>query len=448
MQYFFAVLRNLRAGARLSVFRRIGLDAFSVTPAQVLTLLAVIFAIGSLYDLVDLWPIGGLSQWGMATTLAGDAVITLALLAGLILIWRGAEFAPVLAVTLSSLPLPLLVSTGVMLWLPWDILNPWLSYGVYWGMFLWPIIVVWRSVMIAASAGLLRSAVPVGMYVAALFGTASGLGQYPVFEPRVEPGEAAAWTPPLDVEALYYAQPELVSARLDSIPEGIPGTPELFGLVAGYYPHERVFLREVDAIPGILAERFDADGRIIQLANSEAEPLRHPMANERNITAALEVLAERMNPEDVALIYITSHGLDELISAGYWSVGTPSLTGSNLALMLDQSGLRNVVVVISACKSGSFVPLLQAPDRVVMTAAAAARNSFGCSDASEWTWFGRAMFEGGLAETDDFLEAFEIAAAKVADWEKESGYEPSEPQIAIGADIAKSLGLLAARNAD
>ncbi len=47
--------------------------------------------------------------------------------------------------------------------------------------------------------------------------------------------------------------------------------------------------------------------------------------------------------------------------------------------MIDESGLTNLIVVVQACYSGSFVDNLAAPDRMVITAAAADRTSFGCA---------------------------------------------------------------------
>ncbi len=101
--------------------------------------------------------------------------------------------------------------------------------------------------------------------------------------------------------------------------------------LAGYYPHERVFLREVGAVGEILAERFAAEGRIVRLANSEAAPMRYPLANTRNIPAASDAVADAITEEDVALLFLTSHGGEKSTSSGYWPIGTPDLTATDLA---------------------------------------------------------------------------------------------------------------------
>jgi hypothetical protein len=87
------------------------------------------------------------------------------------------------------------------------------------------------------------------------------------------------------------------------------------------------------------------------------------------------------------------------------------------------------VVVISACYSGGFIPLLQDDMTLVMTAARTDRVSFGCSEDNDFTYFGRALFAEALNETDDLQRAFELAKAKVAEREQADGFEASEPQI-------------------
>jgi hypothetical protein len=106
-------------------------------------------------------------------------------------------------------------------------------------------------------------------------------------------------------------------------------------------------------------------------------------------------------------------------------------------------GAPHTVTVISACRSGSFVPAVRAPDRLIITAAAADRNSFGCSDANDWTWFGKAFFDEALRETRSLPDAFARAARLVTTWEAEIGEVPSDPQIAVGAEVEEALEALA-----
>ena len=258
-------------------------------------------------------------------------------------------------------------------------------------------------------------------------------------EPTPEPGPRL-----LDVAAIEAAQSELLAEELRGIRPGVPGRTELFAVLAAWYPHQRVFLREVEAAEQILAERFDARGRVVTLANSDAAPLHHPLATAGSLEAAIGALSAKMNEgEDVLLVYLTSHGGPQVLAGGEGPVDTPALDARKLSLVLDQASVPNTVAVISACKPGSFVPLLAAPDRLVITAAAADRNSFGCSDANDWTWFGEAFFDNALRQTRSLPEAFARAAALVGQWEAQQEQVPSRPQMAQGERITGALQKLA-----
>src|SRR5690606_28806012 len=89
-------------------------------------------------------------------------------------------------------------------------------------------------------------------------------------------------------------------------------------------------------------------------------------------------------------------------------------------------------------------PFLEDETTLVMTAARADRTSFGCSDESEMTYFGRAYFEQALPHSDSFVAAFEQARMLITQWEERDfpEEERSEPQIALGSRIAAHLRTL------
>jgi hypothetical protein len=97
------------------------------------------------------------------------------------------------------------------------------------------------------------------------------------------------------------------------------------------------------------------------------------------------------------------------------------------------------VVVVSACYSGGFIPALRDPDTLVITAARADRASFGCGAESSVTWFGRAWLVEGLNREASFIDAYEYATRRVAEWEKTQDFKASFPQMWRGKDIATTL---------
>jgi hypothetical protein len=386
--------------------------------------------------------IGPLSLWGSVVALATSFLLVAPIYSAAVLARLG-EHARVLVIALLY---ALMIGAGLvlMVWLvaeePADRALTYLYLGLGFGP---PAISLLRTARLVPGAPLWTGAVVAGAFCVAEALMMAGLPQAPLFETAIREDPAADERyRPVDVEELYHAQPGLMEAALRDLAPSDPGRPELYAILGAGTADQGVFLREVAAGAAILAERFDARGRIIALANSQANPLRQPLLSPRNLAAALAGLAARMGPEDVALLYLTSHGAPESFSFGFWEAGLTSLSADQLAAMLYASGIGNLVVVVSACYSGSFVPKLAGPDRLVVTAAAADRTSFGCADENEWTNFGRAFFVEGLGRTTDLARAAEIARERVVEWETRDGRKPSEPQIAMGAGIAPRLAAL------
>jgi hypothetical protein len=127
-------------------------------------------------------------------------------------------------------------------------------------------------------------------------------------------------------------------------------------------------------------------------------------------------------------VYFTSHGSDEGIV-----LGDGDLSPSELASMLvNTCRNRPTVVVVSACYSGVFVPALKAPDRIVLTAAAADRSSFGCGEADRYTYFDTCAVEW-LPKSGDFTAFARRTIACVRAREKKEQVDlPSHPQLAVG----------------
>lgn len=242
-----------------------------------------------------------------------------------------------------------------------------------------------------------------------------------------------------DTEAVYAAQAELLSGQTRTLRPGDPSRPELFALLGAGYPHERVFQREVEAVSALLEQDFGAQGRVVKLVNSSLNPTAYPLLNRTNLTQGLTAIGQAMDADDLLLLFLTSHGGNEVFSTEFSGVMTRDLSPDDIHQALTVSEVGNAVVIVSACYSGSFADALTASDRLVLTAARADRASFGCSDQAEWTNWGRAFFVEGLAESRDPREAALIARDLVAEWETDEGYEPSEPLILEGPLIGAAL---------
>jgi hypothetical protein len=75
-----------------------------------------------------------------------------------------------------------------------------------------------------------------------------------------------------------------------------------------------------------------------------------------------------------------------------------------------------------------------------MTSSAANKQSFGCSDEEDMTYFGEAFFNQGISQTDDLNKAFQIAKRRVSKRESGKNFEPSEPQIHKAPAVMQQWG--------
>jgi hypothetical protein len=231
---------------------------------------------------------------------------------------------------------------------------------------------------------------------------------------------------PLELGLLRQGQ--LLSEALEAVPASTPAA-ELYSLTLAGDGQQSVFLREAAYIDGLLAERFAAHGQI-SLVNHRDHFTDRPLATRENLSRAIHLLSERSGAEDLIFIYLTSHGsADHQLVLAQPRLALEDLPAADLAELMRPLAERNKIVVISACYSGGFIEPLKSPNTLVITAARADRVSFGCSEESDFTYFGRALFAEALQQTRDIVEAFTLAQARVAEREQADHYQASEPQI-------------------
>ena len=231
---------------------------------------------------------------------------------------------------------------------------------------------------------------------------------------------------PLEIGLLR--QGPLLADMLEAVPASTAAA-ELYSLTVAGDGRQSVFMREVDYVDALLAERFAARGQIT-LVNHRDQLTERPLATRETIARAVRTLAERSGAEDLIFIYLTSHGsADHQLVLAQPRMALDDLPATDLATLLQPLAERDKVVVISACYSGGFIEPLKSPNTLVITAARADRVSFGCSEESEFTYFGRALFAEALQRTRDIVQAFTLAQARVAEREQADHYQASEPQI-------------------
>ncbi len=245
-------------------------------------------------------------------------------------------------------------------------------------------------------------------------------------------------------EDVLYAQPRVLQQALDALAAPAGGGPHLWFVGVAGYAEQDVFMREIDRAAALFRERYATDGRSIELVNNPSTLTTRPLATRTSLAWALERIGAQMDAEhDVLLLFLTSHGThDHRFVLSFPPLALYDLAPADLRELLDRAHIRNRVVVVSACYSGGFVDALRDPHTLVITAAAQDRSSFGCSNDADATWFGHAYFDDALRQTDSFTDAFARASAAIAAREKAAGYEPSQPQMDVGAEIVPLLAAL------
>lgn len=404
----------------------------------ILTLLVTKIAI----EVYWLGPIGGVDPFGLTMSAGGVAFYMASAVIGALLINAARQSAQILIAMLIALSFGMIASQifYVLSQDGWSYTR-WIIAGL---LTLYPIGAVlftllddlrWKRAVRAAVF-----AVPQGLLI---FAFSFGLfpnGQILSRAAGPDSAETESDYAPVDVEELYYAQAGLMAAQRKALLPERAGQTDIYGLMVAGYAAEGVFLREIVAVSDLVEQNYQGAGRVLKLANSDAFPFLYPLANAPNLAASLQAMADTMNPdEDIALLFLTSHGSTDKFALSFWEARVKSLDAQQFDRMLDQSGIRNAVIVVSACHAGSFIDELRDPHRLIIAAAAADKKSFGCADENEWTWFGRAFFDEALRVEPDFRKAFALALDKISAWEKDAAFEPSEPQIEIGAEIGKVL---------
>lgn len=255
---------------------------------------------------------------------------------------------------------------------------------------------------------------------------------------------AAEQTSRLLDEDVFHAQGALLPKALDALQAERPGQTDWYFLGIAGAAYQDVFYSEAESVRALFDNRFATEGRSLVLVNNDETALHEPIATRSNITQALKGIAEKMDKEnDVLFLFISSHGTeDHQIELNYWPLKLEFISPEWLRKALDQSGIRRRVIVLSACYSGGFIPALQSPDTLVITAADSKSASFGCLDDAEFTYFGRAFFDEALRREYSLQAAFDRARVQIGQRERRGNYEHSNPQWWEGHQMKEDLPLL------
>jgi hypothetical protein len=189
-----------------------------------------------------------------------------------------------------------------------------------------------------------------------------------------------------------------------------------------------------DVTADLVSLGFQPDNVVQFSVRPENYPRQAPLKTDgTTIANALWDLSNRTNAG--CLVYFSSHGSPDGVV-----LGDDVYAPKTLAQAISNScSDRPTVVIMSACFSGVFVPALQAPNRMILTAARPDRTSFGCGQTDKYPYFDQCVLQSwpGVGDFPSLGRA--VQACVSAREKKEHMTPPSEPQLWIGATAATSL---------
>lgn len=444
-------VQNLLNGARLALLIDCKDDAFDTSWQALLFVVAVFAAYSIGFDLLGTDAPFTFNSYGFVNELVMLAFLMLGANVTAVLFGRPDRGFSLTVVLYYALMLPWLCHEALFAAGPEWLEDEENMQAVYTLFAVWYFLTAFRAVTLSFETAPLRQLAGGALLVAALLAP----GYFYIYEARYwyteypEANQDYYNSPLYEIshEELFTMQDQLINRQAASLRSSRPGEADMYALVAGSYGQQEVFRREVEYIRNRLEDSYGMQGRIVTLLNNRDTIYDYPLAMPHNIEAGLNAIAARMQEEDILLLYLTSHGgmkcgLSVQLGRG---IEFERINGPRIAEALDASGIKNRVVMISACYSGAMIDDIKGDNTLIMTAAAANRTSFGCSDRLDMTYFAHAFFKQALPYETDLIRAFEIAKQKIREREDRQGIEKhSDPQIFIGDGIEEALAAYAA----
>jgi hypothetical protein len=351
-------------------------------------------------------------------------------------------FAGTLALAAGLVPIPLLLLTVVALYL-----RPAWFWGAALAIGIYAFLYAARGLRAVTGESQRTAALAGAAFLLGFIWLTDSLNAIPdVWSPRDQGADGAADSP-AQSEAILFEQAGRIDHALAGITRDASPKPRAFFLGFAGVGEEKEFAEEIGLAARVLGDRFHIEGRGLSLINDERDLKRRPLATVSGLKYALRGLAARMRLDrDVLFLSISSHGSDDPgIAVSNSQLPLKDLmTDEDLVAALDDSGIKWRVIIISACYAGGFVEPLSDPQTIVITAAAADRTSFGCSNDRDLTYFGEAFYRDALPAAGSLRDAFEQAKAAIAARERLEHITPSDPQASFGAELESRLGSMRA----
>jgi hypothetical protein len=207
------------------------------------------------------------------------------------------------------------------------------------------------------------------------------------------------------------------------------------------FGEQKVFRKEAELAQQVFGSRFATGNRSLLLVNDIHDRRTYPLATFENLRVAVNAIGRRMHPDrDTLVLVLTSHGNDEDgIAITNGKMPEDALSPQDVRKILNESHIRWRVIVVSACYSGIFIPVLKNDSTLIMTAADSRHSSFGCDDTRDLTYFGEALLKDALPHACSLPAAYTDMEGIIRRRETEEGEIHSNPRLFVGPQMAARL---------
>ncbi len=186
-----------------------------------------------------------------------------------------------------------------------------------------------------------------------------------------------------------------------------------------------------------LLERSGVPAGDIHRLSASPDALSKPHVQVATRARVLDSIAAlQPAPGQACLVFITSHGAHG--PGVYLAPRTEFLSPDDLDTALRAGcGAAPTVAIVSACYTGAFAgPPVAQPNRIVLTAAAADRPSFGCGAGREYAYYDQCLLGSLDSLPRDWRDVIGETDRCVAGLEAAEHEQPSDPQSYVGSAAA------------
>ena len=192
---------------------------------------------------------------------------------------------------------------------------------------------------------------------------------------------------------------------------------------------------------GLGFENFYEDRTLFNFIFSNSEnnylPHKYPTVFDDVVSQHFTNLLTYTRDDDLIIIGLYSHGLEEKLIMRLGKEAKRAITPEEVKRFLKPLETRNVLLIISACHAGSFIPHLKSNKIAIAAAAAADKTSNGCSPLHSQTFYGENLVEvlnnSSATNGDTISNVMEKTANLIK--EKEKWKPKSDPKFFVSGNF-------------